>query len=140
MNESRVAFSPLKHKIIFAGISISGYAPGTYLEIKPNADLAETIPGSDGELHTNMIANNTGTASLKIFYDNPSYKLLRAAAVAFQTSGTYLPFSSTNISDLLDTTFSAKSNIIRHSTDTYSSSPGDMIRTYDIFLHNVIRV
>ena len=139
-NETRIAFSPLNHKINYGGISVVGYASGTYLEIKPNSDLADVAVGADGEVHTNLIANNTATGSIKMSYDNPTYKLMRAAAVVFQTSGIFLPFGSVNVSDPLDSTFSANSHIIRHSTDTYSSNAGDMMRSYDIFLHNAIRV
>jgi len=139
-NETRVAFSPLNHKINYGGITVIGYATGTYLDIKPNADLADVSVGADGEIHTNLIANNTATGTLKVSYDNPTYKLLRAAAVAFQTTGIFLPFTSVNIADPLDTTFSANSHIVRHSTDAYSTNAGDMYRSYDMFLHNVIRV
>lgn len=139
-NDTRVAFSPLNHKINFGGISVSGFATGTYLDIKPNADLANATVGADGDIHTNLVADNTSTASIKMSYDNPTYKLLRAAAILFQTTGTFLPFTSINTADKLDTTFSANAHIIRHSTDTYSSNSGDMFRTYDVFLHNTIRV
>ena len=139
-NISRVAFTPLNHKINFGGISISGYNVGMYLEIKPNSDIANEAVGADGEVHVNLVANNTATASLKMSYDNPEYKLMRAAAVAFQTTGVYLPFTSVNISDVLDTTFSANSHIKRHSTDTYSQSSEEMFRSYDIYLHNALRV
>lgn len=139
-NESRIAFSPLNHKINYGGISVVGFATGTYLDIKPNTDISDEAVGADGEIHVNLIANNTGTATLRVSYDNPTYKLLRAAAVLFQSAGTYVPFTSINVADPLDTTFSANSHIKRHSTDTYSQNAGDMFRTYDIFLHNVIRV
>lgn len=139
-NTSRVAFSPLKHVIIFGGIVIDGYGDGTYLEIKPNSDISNQAIGSDGDIHTNLIANNTGTASLKMGYDNPTYSLMRVAAIAFQTSGLFLPFSSVNVNDILDTSFSANSHIIKHSSDGYSSNASDMFRSYDIFLHNIIRV
>jgi hypothetical protein len=139
-NETRIAFSPLNHKINYGGISVVGFASGTYLDIKPNADIADVAVGADGEIHTNLIANNTATGTLKVSYDNPTYKLLRAAAVAFQTTGIFLPFTSVNIADPLDTSFSANSHIVKHSTDTYSQNAGDMFRSYDIYLHNVIRV
>lgn len=139
-NESRVAFTPLNHKINYGGISVTGYSLGTYLEIKPNTDIANETVGADGEINVNLMANNTAIASLKMSYDNPNYKLLRAAAVAFQTLGTYLPFTSVNIADPLDTTFSANSHIKRHSNDTYSENASEMYRNYDIFLHNAIRV
>jgi len=139
-NESRIAFSPLQHKINYGGISVVGFASGTYLDIKPNADIADVAVGADGEIHTNLIANNTATGTLKIYYDNPTYQLIRVAAVAFQTTGLFLPFTSVNIANPLDTTFSANSHIVRHSTDPYSQSAGDMVRTYDIYLHNTIRV
>jgi len=139
-NESRVAFSPLNHKINFGVITVTGYATGSYLEIKPNEDIANTVGGADGEVHVNLVANNMATATLKIFPDNPSYKLLRAAAVVFQTAGTYVPFTSVNVLDPLDTTFSANCHIIRHSTDNYSQNASDMVRQYDFQLHNAIRV
>jgi hypothetical protein len=139
-NETRIAFSPLNHKINYGGISVVGFASGTYLDIKPNADIADVAVGADGEIHTNLLANNTATGTLKVSYDNPTYKLLRAAAVAFQTTGIFLPFTSVNIADPLDTSFSANSHIVKHSTDTYSQNAGDMFRSYDIYLHNVIRV
>jgi hypothetical protein len=139
-NETRVAFSPLNHKINYGGIPVIGYAAGTYLDIKPNSDIADVSVGADGEVHTNLIANNTATGTLKVSYDNPTYKLLRAAAVAFQTTGIFLPFTSVNIADVADTTFSANAHIVRHSTDTYSTNGGDMYRSYDIFLHNAIRI
>lgn len=139
-NETRIAFSPTNHKINYGGISVVGYATGTYLSIKPNADIADVTVGADGEVHTNLIANNTATAALKISYDNPTYKLLRAAAVAFQTTGTFLPFTSVNVADPLDTTFSANSHIVRQSTDNYSLNAADMYRDYDIYLHNAIRI
>lgn len=139
-NDTRIAFSPLNHKITFGGISIVGFAAGTYLDIKPNSDLADVTVGSDGEIHTNLIANNTSTGTLKISYDNPTYQLMRAAAVVFQTTGVFLPFTSMNVADPLDTTFSANAHIVKHSQDTYSQNSADMYRSYDIFLHNTIRV
>jgi hypothetical protein len=139
-NETRIAFSPLNHKINLGGITVTGFASGTYLEIKPNTNISDYVSGADGEIHTNLIANNTATATLNIYPDNPTYKLLRAAAVAFQTIGTFVPFTSVNILDPLDTTFSANSNISLHSTDKYSQNATDMVRTYEILLHNAIRV
>lgn len=138
--ESRVAYSPLNQKIIFGGIPIVGYSKGLFLDIKPNSDIADTSVGADGEIHVNLIANNTATATIKMAYDNPTYKLMRVAAVAFQQAGVYLPFISTNIADVLDTTVSLNSHIIRHSTDNYSANADDMYRTYDIYLHNAQRV
>jgi len=139
-NETRIAFSPLNHKINLGGISVTGFATGTYLEIKPNTTISDYVGGADGEVHTNLIANNTATATLNIFPDNPTYKLLRVATVAFQTTGVFVPFTSVNILDPLDTTFSANSNITTHSTDKYSQNAGDMVRSYEILLHNAIRV
>lgn len=138
-NISRIAFSPQNHVITVGGVIVSGYAGGTYLDINPNADIASVESGSDGEVHATMTSNNTATATLRVYYDNPSYKLLRAAAILFQTSGLYVPFSSVNISDPLDTSASANSHFIRHSQDNYSNNTADMVRTYPLFLHNVIR-
>lgn len=139
-NASRIAFSPLNHKINFGGISVVGYASGSYLDIKPNQDISNVTNGADGEIHVNLVASNSATGTLKVSYDNPTYKLLRAAAAVFQLSGIYVPFTSTNILDPLDTTFSANAHIVRHSTDTYSENAADMYRTYEIYLHNAIRV
>jgi hypothetical protein len=138
-NVSRPPFSPQNHVITVAGITVTGYAGGSYLDINPNADIASVESGSDGEIHTTMTANNTATASIRMYYDNPSYQLLRAAAILFQTTGLYVPFASVNISNPADTTASANSHFIRHSQDVYSNSTADMVRTYQIFLHNVIR-
>ena len=139
-NISRKAFTPLNHKILACGVPVPEFANGSYLVIKPNVDLMNYDVGASGEIHVNMIANNTATATLRVPYDCPTYKLLRAAAVAFQTAGLYLPFSSVNVDDPLDTTFSANSNIMAHSEDTYSYSAADMYRTYNILLHNPLRV
>lgn len=137
---TRVAFNPNNYKIIAVGIPVVGYASGTFLTITPNTDIASMDVGTDGEIHTNLIANNTSTARLRMSYDNPSYQLMRAAAVVFQTTGVFLPSTFVNINDLADTTFSANSNIMRQSEDNYSMNAGDMYREYSIFLHNTVRV
>lgn len=137
---TRVAFNPNNYKITAVGIPIVGYASGTFLTITPNSDIASQDVGTDGEVHTNLIANNTSTARLRMSYDNPSYQLMRAAAVAFQTTGIFTPSLFTNLNDLLDTTASANSNIMRHSEDTYAMNAGDMYREYSIYLHNTIRI
>jgi hypothetical protein len=139
-NTSRIAFSPLNHVVIAVGIPVPDFANGSYLNIKPNTDLANYDVGANGDIHVNLVANNTATATLRVGYDSPTYKLLRAAAVTFQTTGVFLPFSSTNTQDALDTTFSLNSNITAHSEDIYSSNAADMYRTYNILLHNPIRV
>jgi len=136
---SRQAFTPLNHKVLVCGVPVSEFANGSYLVIKPNVDLMNYDVGASGEIHGNMIANNTATATIRVPYDCPTYKLLRAAAITFQTTGLYLPFSSVNVDDPLDTTFSASSNIMAHSEDTYSYSAADMYRTYNVLLHNPIR-
>lgn len=137
---TRVPFNPNNHKIIAMGIPVIGYSGANYLEIKPNAQLANSDVGADGEVHTNLVANNTATATLKMSYDNPTYDLLRAAVVLFQTTGVMLPFSSVNIDRPQDTTFSATSYPINQSTDTYSMNASDMYRTYEFYLTNAIRV
>ncbi len=139
-NTTRVAFNPNNYKIVAVGIPVLGYASGTFLSIAPNTDIASVDVGTDGEVHTNLIANNTSTATLRMGYDNPTYALLRAAAVAFQTTGVFLPSTFVNINDPLDTTFSANSNIQRMSTDNYSQNAADMYREFPIFLHNTIRI
>lgn len=141
MNSTRQAFAPNGYKIIAVGVPVNGgYASGTFLSIAPNTDIANMDVGTDGEIHTNLIANNTSTAKLRIAYDNPSYQLLRAAAVLFQTTGVFLPSTFVNINDPLDTTFSANSNIQRFSEDNYSLNAADMYREFPIYLHNTIRV
>jgi len=137
---TRQPFSPLNHKILYGPILIEGYAQGTYLDIKPNADIANSGVGADANFSTNLIADGSATATLKMGYDNPSYKLMRLAAVALQQSGIFSSFTSVNVDDPADTTFSASSHIIRYSTDSYSVNASDMYRTYDIMLHNAIRV
>ncbi len=137
---TRVAFNPNNYVIVAYGIPVSGYASGTFLTITPNTDLASQDVGTDGEIHTNLIANNTATARIRMSYDNPSYQIMRAAAVLFQTTGTFVFSSFTNLNNLLDTTFSANSNFVRQSEDTYSMNAADMYREYSIYLHNTIRV
>lgn len=137
---SRQAYSPNNQVILAVGIPLVGYASGTFLTISPNTDISNMDVGADGEIHTNLIANNTATAKIRIGYDNPQQQLLRAAAVAYQTTGIFLPSSFTNINNPLDTTFSANSNIIRFSDDNYSMNAADMYRDYSINLHNAIRV
>lgn len=137
---TRQAYSPNNMKMVAVGIPIVGYASGTFLTITPNTDIASIDVGSDGEIHTNLIANNTSTAKIRMGYDNPQYQLMRAAAVAFQTTGIFLPSTFVNINDPLDTTFSASSNIMRYSEDIYSMNASDMYREFPIYLHNTIRV
>jgi hypothetical protein len=137
---TRQAFNPNNYKIVAVAIPIVGYASGTFLSITPNTDISNMDVGTDGEIHTNMIANNTSTAKLRMSYDNPTYQLMRAAAVLYQTTGIFLPSSFVNISDPLDTTFSANSNIIKFSEDNYSLNASDMYREFSINLHNTIRV
>ena len=137
---SRVAFNPQNYQMVVVGIPLVGYASGTFLSIAPNTDIANTDIGSDGEIHVNLIANNTSTARVRIGYDNPQQQLLRAAATVFQNTGIYLPSTFVNTNDPLDTTFSANSHIQRFSEDHYSLNASDMYREYPIFLHNTIRV
>jgi hypothetical protein len=137
---TRQAFNPNNYKIVAVGVPVVGYASGTFLTIAPNSDIASVDVGTDGEIHTNLIANNTSTAKLRIAYDNPQYALLRAAAVAFQNTGVFLPSTFVNINNPLDTTFSADSFIMRHSDDNYAMNASDMYREYNIHLNNTIRV
>ena len=137
---SRQAFNPQNMIIIAVAIPVAGYASGTFLSIAPNTDISNMDVGSDGEIHTNLIANNTSTARLRMGYDNPQYQLLRAAAVAYQTTGIFLPSTFVNINNPLDTTFSANSNIMRFSEDHYSLNAADMYREFPINLHNTIRI
>jgi len=139
-NITRQAYSPNNQVMIAVAIPLVGYASGTFLSITPNTDISNMDVGSDGEIHTNLIANNTSTAKIRIGYDNPQQQLLRAAAVAYQTTGIFLPSTFTNINNPLDTTFSANSNIIRFSEDNYALNAADMYREYSINLHNTIRV
>lgn len=139
-NISRPAFSPESHKIIALGIPMSGFANGTYLSITPNADVANYDAGADGEVMVNIIPQNTATAKLRVNYDNPASQLLRAAVVAFQTTGVYLPFSSTNLANPLDTTVSINANPMRFSEDNYAVNAADMYREFPILLHNALRV
>lgn len=137
---TRQAFNPNNYKIIAVGIPIVGYASGTFLTIAPNSDISNMDVGTDGEIHTNLIANNTSTARLRMAYDNPQYQLMKAAAVAYQTTGVFLPSTFINISNPLDTIFSASSNIIRFADETYSLNASDMYREFPINLHNTIRI
>lgn len=137
---TRQAFSPNNMKIIAVGVPVVGYASGTFLTITPNSDISNMDVGADGEVHTNLVANNTSTAKIRLSYDNPQYQLLRAAAVLFQTTGVFLFSSFVNVNDLLDSTFSASSNITKFSEDHYSSNASDMYREFPILLHNTIRV
>ena len=136
---SRTPFSPDNHKIIALGIPISGFASGTYLSISPNTDLSNYDAGADGEIMVNLVANNTATAKLRVNYDNPAAQLLKVAAIAFQTTGVYLPFASVNLSNVLDSVTSLNANIMRHSDQSYAINASDMYREYSILLHNPIR-
>ncbi len=137
---ARQAFNPQKYIIIACGIPISGFASGTFLSITPNSDIANSDVGTDGEVHTNLIANNTSTAKLRMSYDNPSYAVMRAAAELFRTTGVFLPSSFVNINNVLDTTFSASSYIQRASEDNYAMDASAMYREFPIYLQNTIRV
>lgn len=137
---TRPSFSVQNHKITFGAIIISGYAKGNYLTITPNTDIASQESGSDSEVNTTLIGNNTATATLRVMSSNPSFKLLKASAVAFQTLGTFLPFASINMADATNNIVSSDANIIRHATETYSNDVADQVREYTIFLHNPLRV
>lgn len=137
---SRVPFSPENHKIICLGIPVSGFASGTYLTIVPSTDISNADVGADGEIMVNMIANNTSLAKLRMNYDNPAYQLLIAAEELFRTTGVYLPFSSTNIANPLDTIASINSNPMRFPDSNYAVNASDMYREHTIFLHNTLRV
>lgn len=137
---TRQAFNPNNYKIIAVAVPIIGFASGTFLSITPNTDISNMDVGTDGEVHTNLIANNTSTAKIRMAYDNPTYALMRAAAVVYQTTGIFLPSTFVNIDNPLDTTFSANSNIMRFSEDNYALNASDMYREFPINLHNTIRV
>lgn len=137
---SRIAFNPEHHSIIVVGIPITGLASGTYLTISPSSDIANKDVGADGELHVNLIADNTSTAKLRMAYDNPSYQLMKIATILFRSTGIYLPSSFTNTDNLLDTTVSTNSHIQRFPDETYSVNAADMYREFTILLHNTIRV
>ena len=137
---SRVAFNPNNYSMIAVAIPIVGYASGTYLTVTPNSDISNMDVGSDGEIHTNLIANNTSTAKIRMSYDNPQYQLIKAAGIAYQSTGVFLPSTFVNLTNPLDTIFSANSNIIRFSEETYSLNTSDMYREVPINLHNTLRV
>jgi hypothetical protein len=137
---TRQAFSPNNMTLLAVSIPVVGFASGTFLTISPSTDISNADVGSDGEIHTNLIANNTSTARIRMAYDNPQYQLLKAAAVAYQQTGIFLPSAFTNTANLLDTTFSANSNIMRFSDENYALSASDMYREVPIFMHNTIRI
>lgn len=137
---ARPAFNPQQYVIVAVGVPVSGYASGTFLSISPNSDIANVDVGTDGEVHTNLIANNTSTAKLRMAYDNPTYAILRVAAEVFRTTGVFLPSSFVNINNPLDTTFSASSFIQRFSEDNYAMEASAMYREFPIYLQNTIRV
>lgn len=137
---SRTPFSPESHNIIAVAVPVSGYSSGTYLTITPNSDLSNFDVGANGEINTNIIANNTSTAKLRVNFNNPSYQLLKLAALAFKTSGLFLPFSSIDTKNLLDTVISINSNIMRFPDETYAIQASDMYREISITLHNTQRV
>jgi len=137
---SRTPFSPENHKIIALGIPISGFSSGTYLTITPSTDIANNDVGADGEIMTNLIANNTSTVKLRVNYDNPAYQLLNAAFVAFQTTGILLPFSSVNLSNVTDTIASISANPMKFAEASYAINASDMYRDMSIFLHNTLRI
>lgn len=137
---ARQAFNPNDYQIISVGIPIIGYASGTFLSVAPNTDIANMDVGTDGEVHTNLIANNTSTAKIRMGYDNPQYQLMKAAAVAFQTTGIYLPSTFVNSSNPLDTIFAANSWIMRFADENYALNAADMYREWSVYLANTIRV
>lgn len=138
---SRQTYSPLNQIITIGAIPLQGFASGTFLTIRPNTDLINEDVGSDTEIHTTYVANNTSTAEFRVYYDNPNYKLIQAAMLAQQTAGgLFIPFSSVNTADPLDTVTSAKSHFKRFDDRVYSNVPTDMIRTITMFLHNTLRV
>ncbi len=64
---SRQTYSPLNQIITIGAIPLQGFASGTFLTIRPNTDLINEDVGSDTEIHTTYVANNTSTAEFRVY-------------------------------------------------------------------------
>ena len=139
-----VAFTPVNPEkviTICCGILVNQYrGADQYVTVRPLNDLANSTGGADADVATTLMPLNTGEMTVRVFKNSPTYKLLRAAAVAFQTTGIFAPSSVVDLNDPLDTSYSQQSYIKRHSDDVYSTNSADLVREYTIFMVNILRV
>lgn len=141
MAEAFTPVNPQKVKVICCGIPVTQYrGMDQYVAVRPLNDLANSTGGADADVATVLNLLNTGEMTVRVFKNSPTYKLLRAAAVAFQTTGIFAPSSVIDLNDPLDTCYAQQSYIKRHSDDIYSTNSADLVREYTIFMANILRI
>lgn len=65
-----------------AGIPISGWADGEFLNVVLDTDTFEDVVGSDGEVTRSKSNDGRATATLRLMQSSPSNALLMAAHIA----------------------------------------------------------
>lgn len=142
--ESKPAFSMQNCILIACGVPALGYSPGSSsIEIRPLTDIANNTADTDGNVYTNLIANNMAELSLRTQFGNPANDLLVVQAQLTRTTGLLSPTVFTAVSGtgaILNSITSSSSNIKRFPDEIFSQESSAMVRVWTVVLHNVLRV
>lgn len=95
-------YDPKKIVLTFAGILVTGYAEGTFVNAERNEDTFELSVGSDGQGTRVRNNNQSGTVTLTLQQSSPTNDLLSTRATLDELTG--LGFGTLLLSDLNGTT------------------------------------
>lgn len=80
-------YDPKKVAVIFAGLPLSGFAPGTFVKVEYNEDAFSLEVGADGETTRVKNANMSGKITVTLMASSASNDDLSDLAVADRVSG-----------------------------------------------------
>jgi len=79
-------YDPAQVVVTIAGVPMSGYTDGTFLEIVRNEPTWNTVVGADGIVTRGKTNNNTGTLTLTLKQSSPSNDVLSGLLIADEVS------------------------------------------------------
>ena len=79
-------YAPKKVVVTIAGVDMTGYADGTFVEVEHTSDRFTTAVGADGEVTRVASSDNSGTITLTLQQSSSSNDILSALAEADRTS------------------------------------------------------
>lgn len=82
------SWSPADSLLTVGGVPITGYAPGTFIEIKRNSPAATMQEGEDGSVTVARSLKRSGTITVTLRRGAPSNTYLGSLAAAFENSPT----------------------------------------------------
>lgn len=92
-------YSPADVIVTWSGITVTGFAEDTFVEMTREEDVLARYRGADGTLTLSKNANLGGDITITLSANSPSNKLLAAAAFAQERAGAEVPISNFTITD-----------------------------------------